>query len=106
MQNQQTTQNNTAPAINCRSPWRLAKISVANDPYILKVEFIDRTAGLVDMKKLILSDQAGVFASLEDLAFFRQVYLSPYGVATWPNGIDLPPDVLYDDIKKFGKCTP
>ena len=105
MQNQQTTESDIAPRINCRAPWRLTSVSLAKDAYALIVKFVDGTSGWVNMKKLVCGKQAGVFACLEDLNFFNQVYLSSYGVVTWPNGIDLPPDVLYQDIKKFGKCT-
>ena len=38
----------------------------------------------------------GVFAPLEDLAYFRQVQIEPdFGAIYWPHGADLYPDVLY-----------
>ena len=39
----------------------------------------------------------GVFAPLEDPAYFRQVKVVPaVGTIVWPNGADLCPDVLYE----------
>jgi hypothetical protein len=54
------------------------------------------------MSRHILSEDAGVFASLCDAALFAQVYLE-LGVVTWPGGIDLAPDAMYREINQHGK---
>lgn len=100
MSNKPTAKKDIAPDIVVTSPWRLIKVSPLAD-YKLHVEFIDGTQGTVEMKTLIFSNHAGVFAALKDVNLFNQVFLS-YGVASWPNEIDLAPDAMYTAIKKNG----
>ncbi|NNM60240.1 MAG: DUF2442 domain-containing protein [Legionellales bacterium] len=95
-----STQQDIAPAIVCTAPWRLTHVA-ALDNYRLEVEFIDGVKGFVDMKALIMREKAGVFAALRDIDTFNQVYLE-YGVATWPNEIDLAPDAMHRVIKQQG----
>ena len=95
------TKKNSASGITCTAPWRLTKVKpLAN--YMLEVEFIDGTCGVVEMSRRVTSDQAGVFAILKDVNLFNQVYLE-HGVATWPGEIDLAPDAMHDEIKLHGK---
>ncbi len=68
----------------------------------LSVTFTDGTQGEVELRRLIESDQAGVFARLHDPALFTRVHLE-YGAVTWPGGIDLAPDAIYDEIRENGK---
>lgn len=82
-------------------PWRLKKV-VALDDFILEVTFNDKTHGFVEMKKMIFSENAGVFAALRDLQLFEKVYLD-MGVVTWPGEIDLAPDAMYDAILAHGR---
>lgn len=69
--------------------------------YRLEVEFVDGTHGMVEMKSLIMSQKAGVFAALKNADIFNQVHIE-YGAATWPGGIDLAPDAMYDEIQSHG----
>lgn len=100
MRTQSVTEKNIAPAIICTVPWRLTKIKSLED-YKLEVEFVDGTHGFVEMKQLIMSQKAGVFAKLIDVSIFNQVRLE-YGAVTWPYEIDLAPDAMYDEIKRNG----
>jgi hypothetical protein len=51
---------------------------------------------VVDCSDLILRPDSGVFASLRDPAEFAKVYVNPESrTVTWPNDLDLDPDVLY-----------
>jgi len=68
----------------------------------LRVRFIDGLEGLIDMSRLIFSNEAGVFACLRDPALFEQVHVE-LGVATWPGEIDLAPDAMYEEIRLHGK---
>jgi hypothetical protein len=68
----------------------------------LAVDFVDGTAGEVDLSRLVQSQQAGVFSSLSDRTVFDQVFLER-GVATWPGEIDLAPDAMYDAIRAGGR---
>lgn len=95
------TEENTAPAIVCTAPWRLTQVKALPN-YSLEVTFTDGTCGHVEMKSLIMSEIAGVFASLKDVSLFNQVSLE-HGAVTWPGGIDLAPDAMHDEIKEHGK---
>jgi hypothetical protein len=68
----------------------------------LRVRFLDGTEGMVDLTGRVCSAGAGVFASLADIAKFEQVRVE-LGAVTWPCGIDLAPDAMYDAIKANGE---
>ena len=65
-------------------------------PMLVALEFTDGTAGSVDLSTWI-GGRAGVFAPLQDAAFFAQVSVDlEAGTIVWPNGVDLDPDMLYE----------
>lgn len=65
--------------------------------YRLNIRFEDGVEGVVDIGPLI--SFRGVFAPLQDPAYFAQVHVDPeLGSVSWPNGADLDPDVLYGCI--------
>jgi hypothetical protein len=101
MRTKSTTEKNIASAITCTAPWRLTQVKPLEN-YKLEVEFIDGVHGFVEMKGQIMSSKAGVFASLRDINAFNQVYLE-HGAVTWPGEIDLAPDAMHDEIKRYGK---
>ncbi|BCD92658.1 hypothetical protein fh0823_27950 (plasmid) [Francisella halioticida] len=46
----------------------------------------------------------GVFKSLEDENIFNKVFVDrEIGTIAWENGLDLAPDVMYDQIKAHGQ---
>ena len=100
MSNQAATKKDTAPGIIPSVPWRLMEIEILSN-YRLSVKFIDGTRGEVDLSRLVLSDQAGVFSLLRDPEIFAKATLE-YGTVTWPGEIDLAPDSMYDQIKEKG----
>lgn len=60
----------------------------------LHLRFEDGVEGELDLTQLI--DFKGVFAPLQDRAYFAQVRVnSETGTIEWPNEADLDPDVLY-----------
>jgi hypothetical protein len=64
------------------------------DGYRLRLRFEDGTEGVVDVSQLV--QFTGVFAPLEDRAYFAQVSVNgDIGTTCWSNGADLDPDVLY-----------
>ena len=70
--------------------------------YRLRLCFEDNVEGIVDLASLTFR---GVFAPLQDPAYFRQVRVDKeLGTIVWPNGADLDPDVLYSQIT--GKPIP
>ena len=65
-------------------------------PMQVSLEFADGSAGSVDLTSWI-GGRAGVFAPLQDPAFFAQVSVdAEAGTIVWPNGVDLDPDMLYE----------
>lgn len=99
-----TTQMNPLPDIVCRAPWAVTKVIPLAD-YCLDVTFNDGTQGFVEMKSFVMDENAGVFSALRDVAFFNQVCVV-MGAVTWPDEIDLAPDVMHDEIKKHGIYSP
>ena len=73
--------------------------------YQLAVEFVDGTAGEANLQPMIFADTAGVFEALRDPKLFAQAFID-YGAVTWPNGLDLAPDAMYDVIRAGGVFTP
>jgi hypothetical protein len=64
------------------------------DGYRLHIQFEDGVEGIVDLAEII--SFTGVFAPLQDRAYFAQVYVNPdVGTICWPNEADIDPDVLY-----------
>ena len=62
--------------------------------YRLEIEFDTGEIGAVDLSDL--PGEGGVFAPLNDLKFFRKVFVHPeLGVLTWPNGADIAPETIY-----------
>lgn len=63
--------------------------------YSLRLAFDDGVIGDVDLSHLREWD--GVFTPLHDSATFSQVRVDPeIGTITWPNGVDLAPEMLYE----------
>jgi hypothetical protein len=69
----------------------------ALDDYQLEVRFDDATQGVVSLKESLFGP---MFEPLRDSAFFQQVNVDEFGAVVWPNGADLAPDALYEDIRK------
>lgn len=66
-------------------------------PYGLRLTFWDGSSGIVDGRRWLQKADGTVFAQLRDPAFFAQVYVDDEaGTITWPNEVDLDPDVLYE----------
>ena len=80
-------------AVESRPNWRIA------------VSFADGTSGIVDLTRLIFGDNPGVFEELRDARAFGAVYVDD-GVVTWPSGLDLAPDAMYDGIRQHGEWLP
>jgi len=100
MRNETTLEENLAPGIVPKAPWRVARVQ-ALPGYRLAVEFVDGTVGEVDLSRLVTSEHGGVFSTLRDPALFAQVFLD-YGAVTWPGEIDLAPDAMYNTIRAQG----
>jgi hypothetical protein len=63
----------------------------------LEVAFADGTRGVLSLKTRLFGP---VFEPLKDESLFAQVNIDEFGVICWPNGADLAPDALYQDLKR------
>ncbi len=70
---------------------------VPRQGYRLYVEFSDGTAGVVDLSERLFGP---IFQPLRDESVFKQVTLDEFGAPTWPNGADLAPDAIYNELRK------
>jgi len=69
-------------------------------PYRLRVWFTDGSVGERDFEEE-LSRGGPVAQPLLDPEFFAQVFLD-YGAPTWPNGYDMAPWALHQDMEEEG----
>ncbi len=89
------------PPVTATAPWRVAAVQALPDCR-LHVQFVDGTAGVVDMAEMVNGPNAGVFAVLADPARFAEAYVE-LGAVAWPCGLDLAPDAMYRSIKTRGR---
>ena len=64
---------------------------------------MDGTSGEVDLSEFLggTASPGPIFEPLRDKAFFDQATVV-HGAVQWPNGADLAPDAMYDEIKAHG----
>jgi hypothetical protein len=65
--------------------------------YQLFVEFDDGVRGEIDLSERLFGP---MFEPLRDPEVFSQVGLDEFGAICWPNGADLAPDALYQQLLK------
>ncbi|MDF2939887.1 MAG: hypothetical protein K0R66_529 [Gammaproteobacteria bacterium] len=104
MRTERNATENKSVRVTLSASWRVVEVSVL-PYYCLEVKFVDGTKGKVNLKELITSNHAGVFAKLRDNSLFDQVCIE-LGVVTWPGEIDLAPDAMYEAISKNGEWIP
>ena len=78
--------------------WRVTEARVLDDNSI-QVRFTDGLEGVVRFSSDFFQ---GVFSHLNDPAKFREVAVVD-GAVTWPGGLDLAPDAMYQEIKLHGE---
>jgi uncharacterized protein DUF2442 len=67
------------------------------DGLVVWLKFRDGTAGEID---LALELTGPVFEALRDPAVFRQFQIHPeFHTLVWPNGADLAPEFLHDNVR-------
>lgn len=101
MRDETTAKQDRTDGVNGSSPWRVIDVRVLAG-YALAVRFADGTEGEVDLSRLVLGPNAGVFAALRDRTVFAQATVED-GVVTWPGELDLAPDAMYDAIRAQGR---
>lgn len=86
------------------APWRVVSVQPDPERRSLHVTFVDGTEGDVELDDF-LRDPAvedTVFGPLREAAFFGLAEIS-LGAVVWPNGADLAPDAMYDQIRESGR---
>lgn len=101
MRNQTVAAQDLASGVVATAPWRVARVRTLPG-YRLAVEFLDGTAGKVDLSRLITGERAGVFAALRSPESFDQAGIE-HGVVVWPDGLDLAPDAMHEAIREHGR---
>lgn len=75
----------------------------AESNYILWLRFEDGVEGRVYLGELV---GAGVFKAWKDVGRFKQVSIDPVNeTVSWDDGIELDPEVLYQDLANKRKRT-
>lgn len=90
------TQEHCSAGVIAAAPWRVRAVNV-QPGYRLSITCNDGTSGVVDMSRLVASENAGVYAVLKDESVFNQVNVE-LGVLTWPNGADLDPEWVHEEL--------
>lgn len=98
MSSEAVAQAHRSAGVTAAAPWRACAVSVLSG-YRISVTCNDGTSGIVDMARLIASDQAGIFAALKDERLFNQAQIE-LGAITWPNGADLDPEWVHEELGK------
>ncbi|MDZ7593926.1 MAG: DUF2442 domain-containing protein [Thiobacillus sp.] len=94
---QTTSEADQTAGVIPAAPWRIKALSVLPD-YRLAVTFMDGTNGIVDFSFVLTATECGIFEALKDKALFDQARLD-LGVVVWPNGADIDPSWMYEQIK-------
>ena len=74
--------------------YRISKVQ-ALEHHRLHVEFTDGVSGEVDLHGRLFGP---VFEPLKAPDLFAQVSLDEFGAVCWPNGADLAPDALHQQL--------
>jgi hypothetical protein len=69
----------------------------AGPGYRIEVEL---EGGLTGSLELISELYGPVFEPLRNPELFNQVSLDEFGVICWPNGADLAPEFVYDEVRR------
>lgn len=78
-------------------------VEVVGD-YRLRLTFEDGTVGDIDFTN---REWRGVFEPLRDPAYFATVRVeAEAGTIVWPNGVDMAPEPLYDEVRRHVAESP
>lgn len=78
-------------------PWKVEAIKLLSG-YRLEVTFADGLHGVVDLSHI---PHTGVFAVWDELGYFEKAIIDPETwTVCWPNGEDVAPDAMYEEVKK------
>lgn len=100
MQSESVAKTHQAAGVTPAVPWRVRAVGVL-PAWRLTVTFNDGITGIVDLEGVVCSSDAGIFEALRDSDFFAKAFLD-CGAIAWPNGADLAPEVMYEEIRRSG----
>jgi len=84
--------------------WSIVRFNVLAN-YKIEVSFADGTSGVADLAPRLSQGPLGDgFDVLCDQTVFAKAFLE-HGALTWPGGIDLAPDAMYQRIRESGTST-
>ena len=72
------------------------------DGYRVEVCFDDGVNGVVDLSSRLFGP---VFEALKDQALFMQATVDEFGAVCWPNGADLAPDALHEQLRNSAQAA-
>lgn len=87
---------NTSAGVTPAAPWRVQAVSVQPN-HRLALTFRDGLIGVADFSSIGATANPGIYAPLADIDFFGQVQIE-LGVLTWPNGADIDPAWLHENL--------
>lgn len=96
MPSQAAAQENSTAGVIPAAPWRIQAVSVLSG-HRLAVTFRDGSSGIADCSGINSAANPGIYAPLADESFFAQVGIE-LGVLVWPNGADLDPGWLHENL--------
>lgn len=97
MPGETVAKEDSAPTPMAAAPWRIKAVTILPG-YRLALTLMDGTTGVADCSSLLTARDPGIFAPLKAPEFFAQVRLE-LGAPTWPDGADLDPAWLYDNLR-------
>jgi hypothetical protein len=80
--------------------WHVTHVKVL-PAHRLAVRFADGLSGIVDMSKERFE---GILAPLADENFFARARIND-GVVAWPNGAEIAPDAMYDEVRALQRAS-
>jgi hypothetical protein len=63
--------------------------------YCLEVELEDGSQGILSLESELLGP---IFEPLKEQGFFNQAAVDEFGIICWPNGADLAPEWVFDQV--------
>ena len=65
--------------------------------YRIEVDFEDGLSGTINLSSELYGP---IFEPLRDPEFFAQARIDEFGVVCWPNGADLAPEFVYEEVRR------
>lgn len=97
MPSQTVAEADQATGVIPAAPWRVKALTILPD-HRLAVTFQDGTSGIADLSALTTATECGIYEAIKEPTVFAQARIE-CGVVTWPNGADLDPAWMYEQLK-------